>query len=632
MPFGYHGRILRVDLSTGALSVDEHDETWYRRYFGGAGMSAYYLMKELAPGVDPLGPDNRLIIAPGVVTGAPFSGNARNGVGAKSPMTGGIGKSEVGGFFNAELKHAGFDGVVLEGKADRPVYLWIRDGVAELRDAGNLWGKTVLETEETIRAETGEKLARIAAIGPAGEKLVRFACILNDLKDSAGRGGMGAVMGSKNLKAIAARGKRQTPYADPETIRAMAKAMAQAVPTRARGFHEYGTGSAMAAYNLAGNVPTRNFRDGYFESIDAISAVTLKDTIRVGMEACWACAVRCKKVVRVEEPWVADPRYGGPEYETLGSFGSSCGVDDLKALARAHHLCHDYSMDTISAGTTIAFAMECFERGYLTKADCDGLELRWGNAEAMLTLLQMMGERQGIGDVLAEGTRLAARRIGNGAEELAMQVKGVEMAMHEPRLKQGLGLGYAVANHGADHGTGLHDTFFEKDGPNMINDAKPVGVLEPMPADELSTRKAFLFAQLHKWRTFQDSAVYCYFVPWNYDETVRLVNAVTGWNCSAEELMLVGERAVTIGRAFNVREGFTPADDTLPKRFFSPPLKGSLAQKEQAIDPAKLQEAIRDYYYLMGWDVKTGVPTRRTLERLEVGWVADELAKADKPV
>ncbi|MGI5837591.1 MAG: aldehyde ferredoxin oxidoreductase family protein [Chloroflexota bacterium] len=632
MPFGYHGKILRVNLSNGSISLDEHDTTWYRRYFGGAAMSAYYLMKELKPGIDPLGPHNKLIIAPGVVTGAPFSGSARNGVGAKSPMSGGIGKSEVGGFFNAELKHAGFDGIVIEGRAEKPVYLWIRDGVAELRDASHLWGKTVLDTNEAIKAETGEKLARIASIGPAGEKLVRFACILNDLKASAGRGGMGAVMGSKNLKAIAVRGRTHPQYADPDAIKALAKAMAEAVPTRAKAFHEYGTGAAMVAYNLAGNIPTRNFRDGFFENIDAISAPTLKDTIRIGMEACWACAVRCKKVVKVDEPWVVDPKYGGPEYETLGSFGSSCGIDNLKAVARAHHLCHDYSMDTISAGTTIAFAMECFERGYLTKADCDGLELRWGDADAMLKLLEMIGERRGIGDLLAEGSRIAAQRIGNGAQELAMQVKGVELPMHEPRLKQGLGLGYAVANHGADHGAGLHDTFFEKDGPNMTNEAKPVGVLEPMPANELSTRKAFLFTQLHKWRTFQDSAVYCYFVPWNYDETVRLVNAVTGWNTTAEELMLVGERGITIGRAFNAREGFTPADDRLPNRFFSPPLYGSLAEKSQAIDPDQMEKAIRDYYYLMGWDEETGIPTRRTLERLDVSWIADELAKAGKPV
>ncbi len=622
LPHGYYGKILRVNLSTGQMTVDEHDENFYRKYLGGAAMAAYHLLKELKPGIDPLGPENKLVMFPGVLTGLPVSGNARSGVGAKSPMTGGIGKSEVGGHFNAELKHAGFDGLIFEGRAEKPVWLWIKDGVAELRDAGHLWGKEVKDLEETIQAETGEKFARVCSIGPAGEKMVRYACVMHDLKDAAGRTGMGAVMGSKNLKAIAVRGKIPPQYADPEKIKALGKAIHEVVPTKAFGFHEYGTGGAMTAYNLAGNIPTRNFRDGYFENIEPITAPTIKDTIRIGMEACYACAVRCKKVVRVDEPWVADPKYGGPEYETLGAFGSSCGIDNLAALARAHHLCSAYGLDTISCGTTIAFAMECYEHGYITRADTDGLELTWGNAEAMLKLIDMIAYRQGIGDLLAEGTRIAARRIGNGAEELAMQVKGVEIAMHEPRLKQGLGLGYCVANHGGDHGTGLHDTFFEKEGPNLEDEAKPLGIYDPMPANELSTRKVNLFAQLHRWRNLQDSASYCYFVPWTYQQIVELLNAATGWNTTVEELMLVGERAITLGRAFNVREGFTPADDRLPKRFFSPPLKGNLAEKQQAVDPARMEEMVHTYYYLMGWDQETGVPTRPTLERLGLDWAA----------
>ncbi len=630
MPYGYYGRTLRVNLSNGAISVDEHDENWYRRFMGGAAMSAYYLMKELAPGVDPLGPDNKLVLFPGVITGIPVSGTARMSVGAKSPMTGGIGKSEVGGHFNAELKHAGFDGIVIEGQAEEPVYLWIKDGVAELRGASHLWGRSVLDTGDALKAETGERFARIVAIGPAGEKLVRFACMISDLKDSAGRGGMGAVMGSKKLKAIAVRGKMPPQYADPATIKVLGKAMAKAVHVKARANHEYGTGAGMAGAALMGNVPTRNFRDGYFEGIEGITAVAVAESIRTGMEGCYACAVRCKKVVEVEEPWVADPRYGGPEYETLAAFGSCCGIGDLKALARAHHLCNHYGMDSISAGASVAFAMECFERGHLTRADADGLELTWGNAGAMLALLEKIARREGIGDLLSEGTRVAATRIGNGAEDLAMQVKGVELGMHEPRLKQGLGLAFAVANHGADHGTGLHDIFFEKEGPNLINEARPLGVLEPMPANELSIRKANLFARLHRWQMATDSLCYCNFVPWTYDEVVRLVNATTGWNSSLEELMLVGERAVTLGRAFNVREGFTPADDRLPKRFHSPPLGGSLAEKQQAIDPVLLEEAVKSYYYLMGWGEQTGVPTRRTLERLDLGWAADDLVRCGK--
>lgn len=630
MPNGYYGKILRVNLSNGAISVDEHDEVWYRRFLGGAGVAAYYLLKEMKPGIDPLGPDNKLIIAPGVFTGAPIAGSGRNGVGAKSPMSGGIIKSEVGGFFGAELKHAGYDGIVIEGEAEKPVYLWIKDGAVEIRDAGRIWGQGVLETEEAIQAETGEKLARVASIGPGGEKLVRFACIINDLKEAAGRGGAGAVMGSKKLKAIAVRGKIPPQYADPETIKTMARYMARVAPEKARANHEFGTGANMVGFNLAGNTPVRNFRDGWFENVEAITPQAIKATIGVGMEGCFACTVRCKKVVKVDEPWVADPRYGGPEYETLGAFGSNCGVDNLKAIARAHHLCQHYGIDTISAGVAVSFAMECFEEGYLSKADLDGLEPTWGNAEAMLRLLEMTGERQGMGDLLAEGTRLAAAKIGQGAPELAMQVKGVEFGMHEPRLKAGLGIGYCVANHGADHGLGQMDTDYEKEGPNLINAARPLGILEPMPANELSVRKVNHFAQFHKWRTVADSLCQCIFVPWSYDEMVQLVNATTGWNVSLEELMLQGERAITMGRAFNVREGFTPADDRLPKRFFSPPTRGSLAEKGQAIDPAKMEEAVRAYYYMLGWDPATGIPTRRTLDRLDVGWVADMLEEYGK--
>lgn len=630
MPYGYHGRILKVDLSTGDISVDEHDEVWYRRHFGGSMMPAYYLLKETKPDVDPLGPDNRLVIAPGVITGLPVSGTGRNSVGAKSPLGGAIAKGEVGGFFGAELKHAGYDGIVFQGEAEKPVYLWIKDGVAELRDASHLWGKSPIETEDALRAELGEKLARIACIGVAGEKLVRYAAIVQDLADVAGRCGAGAVMGSKKLKAIAVRGTTPPEYADPARVKELGRVMAQAAPVRARRLHEYGTGAMMEAYNLSGNLPVRNFRVGYYENVERFTAERIKETIRIGSHACYACAIRCKKVVKVDEPWVADPRYGGPEYETMAALGCDLDINDLKAIARAHHLCNHYGIDSISAGSTIAFATECFEKGLLTRADTEGLELTWGNAELMLKLLELIGERRGIGDLLAEGSMRAAQKIGRGALEFAMQVKGVELAMHEPRSKTGLAVGFAVANQGGDHTTGLQDNWIEKAGPLLTNDAMPLGILDPIPAYELSTRKVQAFAQYHRWRTAIDTLTYCYFVPWSYQEVVELVNAATGWNTTLEELMMLGERSVTLNRAYNVREGFTPADDGLPKRFFSPTEKGILAEQQQALDPAQLAEAIRTFYYLMGWDVETGAPTRATLERLDIGWVAEELASHGK--
>jgi len=622
---GYQGRYLRVNLTNRTTTIEEPDPAWYRQYMGGYAATSYFLLKELAPGIDPLGPENKLVVASGPLTGAAFSGSARVGFGAKSPLTGGIGKSEVGGYFGTEMKLAGFDGIIVEGKADKPVYLWLKDGTAEIRDAGHLWGKTAIDTEDAIKAETGERFARVACIGPAGEKLVRFACVMNDLHDAAGRTGLGAVMGSKNLKAIAARGKMKLTHANPEKITAMARDMSTNVGTRAKSFHEYGTGAVMPAFNLSGNLPTCNFRDGFFEGVDKISAATLKETIGIGMEGCWACAVKCKKIVRVEEPYTVDPKYGGPEYETLAALGSNCGIDDLKAIAMGNQICNANGMDTISAGATIAFAMECFEKGLLTNADTGGIELRFGNVNAMLKVLDLMVKREGIGDLLAEGSRRAGQKIGRGAEELSMSVKGLEMGMHEPRYKKGLGIGYSIANHGADHELGFHDTAFEKMGP-AFEAALGLGCEEPMPTSELSTRKAYLFTQRHSWMMGMDSLVECLFVPWSYSELTELLDACTGWKATLQEIVTVGKRAIAMGRAFNLREGFSRADDHLAPRFFATTTHGALKKNNTAIDAKEMDQAISAYYFYQGWDPSTGVPTREGLTGLGLEWVADELA------
>jgi len=625
MSYGYTGKVLRINLTSGSIGVEEPEEKFYRRYFGGVGFVGYYLLNELEPGVDPLGTDNKLIFALGVVSGAPLPGSGRNAVGAKSPMTDAFGKSEVGGFWGAELKRAGYDAIIVEGKAEKPVYLWIHDGEADTRDAGHLWGKSTKESQQAIRAELGDRLIRTAQIGPGGERQVRFACIINDLKDAAGRTGMGAVMGSKNLKAIAVRGHTAPQMANPDQVSHWAKWMARNYMQLARGFHDLGTGAGMAGGNLTGNLPVRNFRDGYFEEVDAISAEAVRNTIRIGMEGCFACPIRCKKVVEVKEPYNVDPFYGGPEYETLASFGSNCGVGDLKAIAKGHDLCHAYSLDTISTGGTVAFAMECFENGLLSLKDTDGIELTFGNAAAMVQIIEKIGKREGIGDLLAEGSLRAARHIGGGAEQFAIQVKGVEMGMHEPRLKQGLGLGYSVAAHGADHGVGLHDTMFAQEGASLQR-ARALGILDPIPLDDLSPRKAALLRQMHCWSIFRDCLVTCSFVPYDYQQTMDIVRAVAGWNSSLVEGMVVGERAVTMARAFNTREGLTTEDDRLPQRFFSPPRAGAL--KEVAIDPTKMEQAKHFYYKLMGWEASSGLPTFEKLQELGIGWVADKLAQA----
>ncbi len=613
IPGGYNGKILRVNLSENSISTESIDQPFCRKYLGGAGVVLYFLWKELRQGIDPLGPDNKLIFALGPVTGVPLPGSGRNCIGAKSPLTGGIAKSEVGEFWGAELKRAGYDAVIVEGKAEKPVYLWIRDGEVGIADASHLWGRNTKETQQTIRAELGDRRIRVAVIGPAGENLVRYACIMNGLFDAAGRGGLGAVMGAKNLKAIAVRGSKAPRTSDPERVKEFRQWLL-ANMRLVRGFHEFGTGAPMEAFEVMGNLPIRNFRDGSFPGAKMISAVTIKDTIRVGMDGCFGCPVRCKKVVKVQEPYPVDPAYGGPEYETLAALGSNCGIDNLKAIAKGNELCGAYSLDTISVGGVIAFAMECFENGLLSIKDTGGIELRFGNDEAMLKVIELIAKREGIGDLLADGTASAAQKIGHGAEEFAIQVKRLEAGMHEPRVKAGLGLGYMVNPHGADHCCNMHDTMYVTEA--QLKELRPLGILEPLPANDISPRKVALFRLIQLKQIILDSLVLCLFLPYTYKQLADITTAVTGWDTSVMEQLQVAERILTMARLFNIREGFTAADDRLPQRFFQPTTNGALADKP--LDPVEFERAKSYYYTLMGWDARTGIPTPEKLKELSI--------------
>jgi aldehyde:ferredoxin oxidoreductase len=626
MPNGYWGKILRVDLTNGKTMVDENNDNFYRRYMGGAAMMAHYLLKEVPPDADPLGPENKMFMFPGVATGVPFSGNGRHCVGAKSPLTMGFGKSEGGGFVGAEIKHAGFDGIIVEGKAPKPVYLWIHDGECEIRDASRLWGLPVKETQEAMRAELGDRFIRTSLIGPGGEKMVRIACIINDLKDAHGRGGMGAVMGSKNLKGLAVRGHMQVPVADPDKVKAMAKWAATTGVKLSQGLHDWGTGAMMVAHEQTGNLPIRNFSGGWFPNANDIDAKTLgQSPLRIGMESCYACAIRCKKVVKAEGKFFSDPDYGGPEYETLGALGSNCGIDTLEPIAMAHHLCQVYSLDTISAGLTVSFAMECFERGILTLEDTGGMDLHFGNAESMVRLLEMIGKREGIGDILAEGTRIAAQKIGKGSERYAVNEKGVETGMHEPRLKRGLGIGYTVCPIGGDHCFGPQDPQFENPG-RALDEMKAQGLLEPLPSSDISDNKVALAQAQHHLSLFRDSAVICSMLPFSYAQLSELINGITGWNTTPIELARVGERALNLGRVYNYREGLTREDDTLAPRYFEAPTDGPL--KGVSWTKEELEGCKTAYYTISGWDPQTGIPARAKLAQLGIAWAADELRKS----
>ncbi|MBN1584239.1 MAG: aldehyde ferredoxin oxidoreductase, partial [Anaerolineae bacterium] len=552
---------------------------------------------------------------------------SRNAVGGKSPTTGGFGATEVGGNWGAQFKRAGFDALIVEGTSEKPVYLWVKDGEAEIRDATHLWGKTTKETQSIVRDELQDDRVELAMIGPGGENLVRYACVMNGLKDAAGRTGMGAVMGSKKLKAVVARGTTGIDGIDPDTIRELGRRAAQEVreKTRAAWASEAGTGGKeLEGGIVSGNMPIRNFRDGEFPEISGLEFIM--DKIGVKMEGCWGCAVRCKKVVQAEAPYKVDPDYGGPEYETIGSLGSTCGVSDIVAVSMANVLCNAYSLDTIGTGVTIAFAMECYENGLLTKEDTDGIDLRFGNSDAMIQMVDKIAKRQGLGDILAEGLLPAAAKIGQGAEIYAVHAKGQAQPMHEPRLKRGLAIGYAISPTGADHCHSLHDTglvYPGEDGFIQNGGLREMGVLEAMDLESLGPEKVRASLYNSMASITQNCVPICSFTGWSLRDLATIVRAATGWDVSEYELLKVGERAMTLARTFNVREGFTAEDDQLCPRSYSPTTNGALS--EGGIDVEELREAIQTYYGMMGWDQETGIPTTGKLHELDVGWAIKHL-------
>ncbi|MFC1980880.1 aldehyde ferredoxin oxidoreductase family protein [Chloroflexota bacterium] len=619
MPHGYNGRILRVDLSSGKLDTEEFPENFYRQYFGGEGFIAYFLLKELPQGIDPLSPDNKLIFATGPLTGAPVGGCGRHSVGGKSPLTGGFGEAEAGGYWGAEFKMTNFDAIIVEGKAEKPVYLFIRDGQVQLRDARHLWGMKTLECQNAIREELGDPGIKVAQIGPAGENMVRFACVVNDLDAFAGRTGMGAVMGSKNLKAIACRGHQRLSLADPQAVAAIARWVRDNTPIANKARRYFGTASIVSSLNRHGGLPTRNFQKGFFDEADNISGQTMTDTILVKRRSCFACPIQCKREVRIDESYVVDPRYGGPEYETIAALGSNCGIDDLKVVAKGSELTAAYGIDSISCGNVIAFAMECFEHSLLTLRDSGGLDLRYSNGPAMLQMVEQIALRQGLGDILAEGVARAAKAIGSGAEEFAFHVKGQEIPMHEPRWKQGMGVGYVMSPTGADHCHNVHDSMYTRPNP-QLEELRAFGILEPMPNNELSPAKMRLLICDSLWKHFLNCAVCCYFVMFDglvgFDRMTQLVNAVTGWDTSLSELMKVGERGATLAQVFNCRVGLTSRDDTLPRRFFTPHISGPL--EGISPDPETFRQAKDAYFDIMRWP--QGLPSADKLDELGIGW------------
>ncbi len=600
---GSFGKYLDVNLTSGTIGEYLIPESWRQRLLGGKGLAARLLLEELPERVDPFGPENLLVFATGPFQGTGVVGGGRHAVLAVSPKTGAVADSYAGGHFGHELGRSGFDGIIVRGRAKEPVLLTLLDGVAELAPAGDLWGRGTGETEKTLIARYPG--SRVSSIGSAGEILVSQACIINDRTRSAGRPGLGAVMGSKLLKAIVVRGRIEKPLHDPERFADERTEHAKSYINEGwKGFGEYGTGSGLVWLSEQGILPTDNFREGTFDQAEAIGGERMHDTILVGRDTCAGCPIRCKRIVKTAFDGIdVLPEFGGPEYETLAAFGSLCHNGDLAAIALANQLCNDYGLDTISAGVAVAFLMEASEKGLIDE------EIAWGDPMAIVSVVHALARREGIGDRLADGLELYARDIG---ADFAMTIKGVELPMHEPRGKQGMGLSYATTPRGASHLEGMHDTMLERDNP-----CPELGVTQTYSRftllDKIEPSIAF-----ENLRSFTNSLVLCCFTMsetgsrYNVPAIRSLLEAATGLKVDAAEMQAIGARAYALLRLLSARAGHTREIDGLPSRFAEPLPHGASA--DHPIPAKDMKAAVAAYYRARGY-TRLG-PTVKTLRAL----------------
>ncbi len=595
---GFWGKLLRVNLSNSTIVEEEIPEEKMKMYLGARGLGSKYLVDEVDPNVDPLSPENKLIFAPGPLSGTTAPTGGRYDVITKGPLTGTIAASNSGGFFGAELKFAGYDMVIIEGKAEKPVYLSIKDNEVKIEDASDLWGKDVHETTDLLLEKFGDKRAKVACIGPAGEKLVKFAAIMNDKDRAAGRTGVGAVMGSKNLKGIVVRGTKRVEVAKPEEFKAVVKEKIDILKENGvtgQGLPTYGTKVLDNIINQNGLYPTRNFQTGVFEETEPISGEALVDKYLVRNKACFACPIGCGRVTKLPSGLSGE----GPEYETGWAFGADCGVSDLNAIVEANFICNKLGLDTISTGTTIAAAMELYEKGYLPKDMIEkGPEPKFGSSEAIVYYAWAIGNRVGLGDKLAEGSYRFAESLGHS--ELSMSVKKQELPAYDPRGAQGHGLEYATSNRGGCHVRGY-----------MIS-PEILGAPEKLDPQQIEGKDQWV-------KTFQDltavidAAGLCLFTSFalGLSDYKDLVNATTGFDYTDEELLKVGERIWNLERVFNIKAGVGPDQDTLPKRLLEEPMPDG-PNKGHVV---KLSELLPRYYKVRGWS-EDGHPTEEKLKEL----------------
>jgi aldehyde:ferredoxin oxidoreductase len=604
---GYMGKILRVDLSSKEISIEELNMDIAYQFIGGRGYGAKILFDELPVGIDPLGPKNKLIFMTGPLTGTPAPTSGRYSVSTKSPLTGTIFDANGGGYFGVELKRAGFDGIIIEGVSDTPVFLSIINGKAELNDATNIWGLDVFETEARLKQIIGEPYARVACIGPAGERLVKIAAIMNDKHRTAARGGVGAVMGSKKLKAIVVKGSAEIPIANRYAFMKEVKRCINVIkghPVTGDGLGRYGTAILIHIINKAGILPVRNYKSGFFEEAEKVSGEYMAKTILKGKKGCFACPIMCGRITNVKLPNGNILETEGPEYETIWAFGPNCGINDIEAIAIANDMCNKYGIDTISMGQVIAFLMACYENGKIDAKNI-GFEPKFGDIESLYKLIKMTAFREGIGNILAEGVKRASEIF--NAEDYAFHVKGLELPAYDPRGAKGMALAYATSNRG-----GCHLRAFMV-APEILSIPR---YLNPNSYEN----KALLTKIMQDVFAVLDSLILCkystlaLFSTLNFepDFYARLLTTATGFYVDREEFYKIGERIYNLERLFNVREGFSRKDDTLPKRLLTEPLPDGPAKGETI----NLDRLLNEYYAIRGWDYN-GIPTDKKV--LELG-------------
>ena len=617
-------KILYVDLANKSTSVKELDAATYRKYPGGASLGTYLMLKEMDPTVDPFSPENMLIFSVSNVKGYPVAGLSRMTVSTKSPLTGGIGDAQVGGFIPVHLRANGYDSVVFKGKASNPVYLYIDGDNVEVRDATKMWGMTTDQTEDAIEADLGTDKLEMSVIGPAGENLVKYAAIIHMKNRANGRTGTGAVMGSKNLKALVVKRQPMPKPHDPEGLKTLTSNWKERVEKNGFDLGEHGTIITIGGNQSVGFLPSYNWNSGQLDGWEKIHGETLTETYLVGRDTCYACAIRCKR--EVEIPGKVDKKFGGPEYETGATFGSYCGNTSMEDLCVANAMCNAYGLDTISCGATIAWAMDCFEKGIITTKDTDGIELKFGNGKAFEPLIKKIALREeGIGNILADGSERAAKRFGPAAEDLVVTTKGSEWPAHMPQFKANLAVGYAVNNFGADHQSSEHDAGLM--GPpdsQAWRWGSMLGKFEHFDKPGiLDDNKAHYGWETQKYYSMMDTIGICMFaygLNWQMygpQDVLDMLKYTVNWDATIEELQEIGERKIVMQRMFNVKNGFSRKDDKLPKKAWLPITVGD---ETYQLKPEDFEAALDSYYKYAGWD-SNGIPTKETLKKLDLDWI-----------